>query len=335
MQIIKNLNEIDRIEKKTAVALGNFDGIHLGHKAILEDAVACAKENNLLAACYTFANHPLNYFLEKSGRRNECIKLICTEEEKLAMLEEMGFDIVINAPFNEEIMHMRAHDFIVGLLKEKFNASIVCCGFNYSFGVKAEGNVDMLRKEGSELGIEVRVHDAVSDGDTVISSTEIRKLISKGDMETLEFYLGRPYSISGTVNHGMRIGRTIGFPTMNLATPIYMALPPNGVYFTEANISGEKYPSITNIGMKPTVGGDKKSIETFIFGFDEDVYGKDVKIDFLKFERPETKFENIDDLKKQIDKDCKLAFDYHERRKNDFCKEKPRKNLIFYLLKNR
>lgn len=311
MQVIKSLEDI-RIPDKTVVALGNFDGIHMGHRTILESAVEYARKNDVLAVCYTFSNHPVNFFMEKAGKPEKCVKLICTEKNKLKMLEELGFDVVVNVPFDEKIMSMRAIDYIHVILKEKLNAVAVCCGFNYSFGVKAEGKVDLLIEEGEKLGIEVLVHDAVEIEGKVVSSTSVRKLIAEGDMELLTKYLGRPYALSGTVSHGLALGREIGFPTMNITAPLTMALPPNGVYFTNAVVGGKSFKAITNIGVKPTVDDTKvKSIETNIFDFNDDIYDEKVIIEFLKWERPEVKFDNIEALTAQISRDVQLAMEYH------------------------
>ncbi len=311
MQIIKSLENI-QIKDKTVVALGNFDGVHTGHKLILEGAVEHARRNGYKALCYTFSNHPLNFFMEKSGHPEKCVKLICTEEEKLAMLEKLGFDIVVNVTFNEDIMSMRAMDFIHGVLFDKLNAAAVCCGFNYSFGVKAEGKIDLLKSECDKHGVEVLIKEAVQIDGVVISSTEIRRLIAEGNMELLTKYFGRPYTLSGTISHGLSLGRKIGFPTMNITAPLTMALPPNGVYYTNAIVEGKSYPAITNIGVKPTVDDTKvKSIETNIFNFHEDIYDKDAIVEFLFWERPEYKFNSIEELQAQIAKDVELAKKYH------------------------
>ena len=313
MQVINSLDEI-RIVNRTAVALGNFDGVHIGHRAILQSAVDCAKAAGLSSVCYTFSNHPANYFLEKAGRYDECVKLICTDEEKLRMLDEIGFDTVINLPFDESICKMKAADFIHKTLADQINAAEVFCGFNYNFGDRAEGNVELLQNECRNLDINVNVLDAVCVNGVVVSSTEVRRLIAEGDMETLSLFLGRNYSLGGNVSHGSKVGRKIGFPTVNVTAPLSMALPPNGVYFTDASVDNIKYHAITNIGVKPTVGGKVKSIETNMFDFDGDLYGKDVNVEFLKWERPEKDFGSIEMLQKQIEIDCAKAREYHEKR---------------------
>lgn len=235
MQIYEKHDDI-RIERASVVALGNFDGVHIGHRVILEDAIRIAKETGALAVCYTFSNHPVNFFRRRAGRENECIKLICTEEEKLKLLADLGFDVVINVPFDEETMSMRAETFVRDILAGSCHASCVCCGFNYTFGAKAEGNVEVLEALAAELSMRVSVHGAVEIGGVIASSTEIRRLIAIGDMERVNLFLGREYTIHGRVCHGAKLGTEIGFPTMNFDAPTYMALPPNGVYFTRALI---------------------------------------------------------------------------------------------------
>lgn len=295
----------------SVVALGNFDGIHIGHRKILEDAVRIAKERGCFAVCYTFSNHPDNFFLKRAGKEDKCIKLICTEEDKLEMLEKLGFDYVANIPFDEETMSMRAKSFIHDILKDKLKATCVCCGFNYSFGVRAEGNTGLLRDECSSLGIDVNIHNAVMIGDTVVSSTEIRGQISRGEMDLCKIFLGRAYALKGKISHGERLGTKIGFPTMNFDAPTTMALPPNGVYFTRAIIDGIPYPAITNIGIKPTVGGKYKTIETNVFEYNQDTYGKEVTVEFLKFCRPEVRFSSVGELRKTIAENVQSAIDYH------------------------
>ncbi|MDD5823829.1 MAG: bifunctional riboflavin kinase/FAD synthetase [Firmicutes bacterium] len=310
MQVITSLENI-RIDERTVVALGNFDGVHIGHRTILEGAVSAARRMGIAAACYTFSNHPVNYFWKKSGKEGEGVKLICTEEDKLALLEELGFDYVINVEFNDYIANMSPRAFVEDILSEKLNADMVCCGFNYTFGARAEGNVDFLKQKGDELAIEVSVHDAVElDGETV-SSTLIRKLIAAGDMEKVNRCLGRAYTLSGTVVHGNHIGNRIGFPTMNISAPLSIALPPNGVYFTRAYLDGKCYSAISNLGVKPTIGEHLKSIETFLFDYEGDAYGSDIRVEFLVWERPECKFESVEALRERIALDCKMAEEYH------------------------
>ncbi|MBQ0018034.1 MAG: bifunctional riboflavin kinase/FAD synthetase [Clostridiales bacterium] len=308
MQIINSLNDI-KTEERTAIALGNFDGIHVGHRAILEDAIRIAAERGLKSVCYTFSNHPFNYIMNRDENDPDGIKLICTEEQKIRMLEEMGFDILVNVPFDGQMMTMRAMDFIEDVLVNGLNAAAVCVGFNYSFGARAEGKSEMLIREGLKHDIDVRVHDAVAVDGKVVSSTLIRKTIAEGDMEKVALYLGRDYAFEGIVQTGRRIGSTIGFPTANLPAPVNRALPCDGVYFGRIELRGESRRCIINMGCNPTVSdGSIKTIETHIFDYDGgDCYGEKIAVYFEHFHRPEMQFADKEELHRQIASDCEEA----------------------------
>lgn len=308
MQIINSLDDI-KIEERTAIALGNFDGIHLGHRVILEDAIRVAAERGLKSVCYTFSNHPFNFIMNRDENDPDGIKLICTEEQKIGMLEEMGFDILVNVPFDEEMMIMKAISFIEDVLVRRLKAATVCVGFNYSFGARAEGKPEMLIKEGLKHDIDVRVHDAVAVDGKIVSSTLIRRTIAEGDMETVALYLGRDYAFEGIVQTGRRIGSTIGFPTANLPAPVNRALPCDGVYFGHIDIRGESHRCIINMGCNPTVSdGRIKTIETHIFDYDGgDCYGEKIAVYFEHFHRPEMQFADKKALHRQIEADCTAA----------------------------
>ena len=320
MQIFNSLDEI-RLTAKTAVALGNFDGLHVGHRAIMSDAVKAAAEQGMKSLCFTFSNHPFNYILQRSEDDPDAVKLICTEDEKIDLVEGMGFDILVNIPFDDTIMKMRAHAFFNDIILDKLNAGYISVGFNYTYGARAEGKPEDLIRECREAGIGVHIHDAVTVGGRVVSSTLIREMISTGNMERTAMYLGRPYAFSGTVKHGRHIGTTGGFPTINIPAPARQMLPPNGVYFSRIVLDGIEYKSISNIGVNPTVTQDsdqaelvvkpQKNIETFIFDFDRDVYGSDVTVYFDHFSRGERKFRSREELFDQISRDCDQALAYH------------------------
>ena len=214
-------------------------------------------------------------------------------------------------------MTMTPEAFITDILKEKLHAEYVVCGFNYRFGHKAAGDPQLLKEFGAGLGINTVVHDEVKlDGETV-SSTAVRKMIEDGDMEKAARFLGRPYSVSGKVVGGRKIGRKIGFPTVNLPVPMQLVTPPNGVYFTMVYCNGREYPGVTDIGVKPTVrkGGTKKFVETHILDFDGKLYGNEIRVDFLKMRRPEVKFSDIEALKRQIKEDRNAAAEFHKNGK--------------------
>lgn len=305
-----------KIEEKTAVALGNFDGIHIGHREIMKAALDAAKQQGMRSLCFTFSNHPFNFILQRDDSDPDAVKLICTEEEKIGLIEEMGFDILVNVPFDETVMKMRAHEFFEGIVISKLNAGFVSVGFNYTYGARAEGKPDMLREECEKAGIGVSIRDAVTVDGHVVSSTLIREMISTGNMEMTAKLLGRPYSFAGTVSHGKRLGTRMGIPTINIPASKRQMLPPNGVYFSRIKIGGKVYNSVSNLGINPTVNSDSsvKTIETNIFDFDEDVYGSDITVCFDHFSRGERKFRDKEELFEQIARDCENAMKYRKKR---------------------
>lgn len=318
MQIINSLDQLN-IAEKTSVALGNFDGIHVGHREIMLNALDTAKEKGLRSLCFTFSNHPFNFILRRDDRDPDAVKLIVTEDEKIALIETMGFDILVNVPFDEHIMKMRAHDFFEGIVKGKLNAGHVSIGFNYTYGARAEGKPAMLREECGNADISISIHDAVTVEGHVVSSTFIREMIATGNMELTAEFLGRPYSFSGTVSHGKRLGSKMGIPTINIPAPDRQMLPPNGVYFSRIDIAGKTYDSVSNLGVNPTVseGSASKKIETNIFGYESPeggAYGKEVTVYFDHFSRGERKFRDKEELFEQIARDCANALEYRKKR---------------------
>ena len=303
MQIITSVSDI-RIEEKTAVALGNFDGIHIGHAEILKCALESAKEKGIKSLCFTFSNHPFNFIMHREATDPEATKLICSEEDKISMFEELGFDYLVNVPFDELMMTMHAQEFFDSILVEKLNAAIISVGFNYTYGTRAEGKSEDLMREGADNDIEVHVHDAVMYGDQVVSSTLIREAIASGDMPKAEVLLGRPYSFSGVVGHGKAVGRKEGFPTVNIVPAADRALPPRGVYAAITSVEGTEYKSIVNIGIQPTFDGTTTKIESHLFGYNGDAYDKNIIVSLKKFIRPEMKFASSEELYEQIRKDC-------------------------------
>lgn len=308
MKIFNSLEEINKIEP-TVVALGNFDGIHKGHQEIINRSVKEAAAAGLKSGVFTFSNHTSTVL-----KNVPPVKNILYADEKIRLLESLGVDYMFNIPFTEEILNMSPVDFIDKILVEKFNIKEAYCGFNYRFGFKAQGNPEVLMKEGLARGFGIHVQEAYEIDGIVVSSTYIRQLIGEGRMEECTKFMGRMYSIGGEIVKGNMLGRTIGFPTCNTVVDSTMVTPPNGVYITMCTIDGVRRPSITNVGVKPTVGSYEKNIETHIFNFDEDVYGKEIRVDFIKHTRGEKKFDGIDALKEQIAADCIQAKAYHREK---------------------
>lgn len=305
MIVINSLEEINNIPP-CSIALGNFDGVHMGHRALISQAVAKAKELGIKSAVFTFSNHPKNLFAGKT-----VVKNIIYQEEKAALIEKLGVDYLFNIEFTQDIAKMNPMKFIDDLLVDKMNIREAFCGFNYRFGYQAAGNPDVLRKRGLVKGFNVNEIGPVTiDGD-VVSSTLIRGLIRAGDVEECEKFLGRKYSVGGEVVVGNRLGRTIGFPTSNIMIDENMVTPPNGVYITKCIYNGQVYDSVTNVGVKPTIGVFKKNMETHIFDFNKELYGKHIQVVFLKMTRDEVKFHSVEELSAQIVKDCEQAKAYH------------------------
>lgn len=305
MKVYNSVKEIKDI-RETAVALGNFDGVHMGHRKLIQRAVDVAKEKGIKSAVFTFSNHPRNLI---AGRN--IVQNIITNEEKERIIEEMGVDYLFNIEFTWDICNMKPELFVEELLCGSFRMKYAICGFNYRFGSRAEGTPDLLSEMGKELGFELEMFNPVIVDGNIVSSTFIRGLIETGQVERCKKFMGERYSISGDVVVGNKIGRTIGFPTVNQIIDEGMITPSNGVYVTDCIFDGESHPSITNVGVKPTIGDYKKNVETHIFDFSGDLYGKYITVEFIKKMRDEVKFADVEELRRQIDSDCRRARKYH------------------------
>ena len=297
MIIFNSLKEIQNTDP-AVVALGNFDGIHRGHRSLIETATAQAREKGVKSAVFTFQDHPRNVLAGEIVVRN-----IIYPDVKMELLRSLGVDYVFSIPFDVYIMHQAPEDFVKEIMVGRFQAAGAVCGTNFTYGYKAGGNSEELKKAGKKYGFDVTVMPMVMDGGEIVSSTLIRQCVAEGDMERAGDLLGRCYSIRGLVIRGNQIGRTIGFPTCNISVDQTMVTPPNGVYFTRSLIGGELYESITNVGNKPTVGLYGKNIETNILNFDRDVYDEIIEVFFLKKHRDEVRFKGLEELSDQLSRD--------------------------------
>lgn len=309
MRIFNSLEEIERSNiESTAVSVGNFDGVHRGHREIIENTVKTAGIAGHKSAVFTFAQHPKNVMAGEN-----VIKKIVTTEDKIRLIEDMGVDYLFNIPFTEEIQKTSAYDFIGEILIGKFHMKELCCGFNYRFGYMGAGDLELLLEAAvkCEFGLHIIPPYRV-DGE-VVSSTLIRQCIADGNIEKCNKLLGRRYSIGGTVVVGNKLGRTIGFPTSNLTLDPVMVTPSNGVYATYCIYNKKIYPSITNVGVKPTIGEYNKNVETHIFNFDKELYGKQIRVEFIKKTRDEKKFDSVEELAAQITRDCIQVRAFHRQ----------------------
>lgn len=305
MKIFRSILELNNCEP-CVCALGNFDGIHKGHQELINTAVREAKQKGIKSAVFTFTDHPINVMSGHIVTKN-----ILSFNDKAMILENMGVDYLFTFNF-EDYRLMSPEDFAQNLLSKDLKIKHAVCGFNYSFGYKAGGNYKDLINFGQKYGFITTVIDPVQIDGLIVSSTLIRGCIEKGDFESYLSYTGRPYVIYGKVIEGEHNGRKMGFPTVNLNLDPSMALPANGVYTTRTYIDNKVYPSITNVGNKPTIGDFAKNAETHIFDFTENIYGKPLKVEFIFMQRFEKKFDDINSLAKQIEKDCVEAKNYHE-----------------------
>lgn len=300
MEIISETTEF-HIEDKTAVAIGKFDGIHLGHKKLL-DIILRQKADGLKSVVFTFDPPPEEFF---TGSQ---IPQLFTRLEKRAAFEEMEIDILIEFPLTAETAATPPEDFVRRILVKQINADFIAAGTDVSFGDKGRGDQHLLRNLSREIGYELELIDKVRIDDEEVSSTRVRNRVSDGDMPMVKRLLGYNYSVSGTVQHGRHIGHTIGVPTVNVIPPSNKLLPPYGVYSSRVYLEDRVYDGMTNIGRKPTISDKEQvGVETFIYDFNADAYGKFIKVELLRFVRPEMKFDSIDDLKAQIQSDLITA----------------------------
>ena len=286
-------------EKGSAVALGYFDGIHIGHKAVLNKALEKAEEKNLVPVVVLFDIHPRKLI---SGN---VPPVLTGEEHKREILTNMGFEI-FDFDFREG-MNYEAHEFIEKILLEKLNAKAVSCGFDYRYGKGGKGNAETMRESLSKRGIDFCAVEPVFLSDEIISSTAIRNFIEQGEIEKANAMLGEYFSYDFTVEHGDGRGRTLGVPTINQFFPQDFIVPKFGVYVSATKIDDKVYPSVTNVGIRPTVSEDSMRSETCILDFSGDLYGKRVQVQLIKYLRDEIKFPTIEALKQAIEKDIIIA----------------------------
>ncbi len=280
---------------KTAVALGFFDGVHIGHMSLI-NRIKELEVEGLKSCVYTFDKHPSEIF-------GHGVELICSFEDKIRLLETTGVSSVYVQKTDKYFLSLSPEEFVKNVLIDKLNAAHVVAGENFTFGKNKSGTADVLKKLCAEKGIECSIMPCKKIGETVVSSSETRKMIAAGNIRTANEFLGRKYGYSGVVKPGTQIGVKIGFPTANITPDERNVMPPNGVYASEAVVDGKTYKAITNIGIAPTFDKTKKLIETNILDFDSDIYNKEICIFLADMIRPEKKFASAEDLSKQIEKD--------------------------------
>lgn len=306
MKTIFGAENIKFANKTTAVGLGNFDGLHVGHMALVNTLINEARINGLESMIYTFTKHPENIL-----RKKLFTPLLTTVGKKIQLLSETALNYIFFDEFDEEFSRMRPENFVREILLDKLGAKLLVAGFDYRFGYMGQGDVNQLREFGKKYDFKVIMIPPVKIDNEIVSSTLIRRLVAKGDMESVFKYLGRHYSITGEVLDGKRIGRRIGFPTANLQPEDYLIMPHSGVYITKTLYDGVFYNSLTNIGLNPTFGDvERISAETHILNFDRDIYRSSIEVFFLAKLRNEKKFKNAGELADQIRHDIQSAREY-------------------------
>lgn len=290
MQKFSELNQ----KQNLAIALGYFDGVHIGHRAVIKSAVDFAKKNNTKSAVITFSDHPYCYF------KGVCPKYILTREEREKRIASLGIDYLYELNF-EDFALLTAKEYLNNILINHFHPISISTGWNHNFGKNKSGNVNFLEEQAKNYNYKYFKIPPQKINNEIISSTKIRKLLSEGNIEKANHMLGQNFSIEGEIVKGNQIGRTIGFRTANLVYPPELIELPYGVYAVDTTYG----KGIANFGIRPTINGSHTSLEAHILNFEKDIYGKIINVNFNKMIRTEKKFPSLDALKKQINLDIK------------------------------
>lgn len=299
MKIIENTTEF-YLERPSAVALGKFDGIHLGHKKLLYRVLE-QKKKGLQAVVFTFDTSAAFFF---GGDEKE----LSTREEKRAVFAQMGIDVLIEFPLNPETAATDPMTFVSRYLAEQMGTAYLCAGPDISFGKGGEGNYALLAAHAKTCGYQVELIDKVRVDGKEVSSTRVREAVRAGEMEAVARMLGTPYGVSGRVVHGRALGRKLGMPTANLLPDAGKLLPPNGVYYSRILLDGGTYRGITNVGCKPTVSNERvMGVETYLYDFEGEIYDRDITVELLGFRRKERTFDSVEALRRQIEEDVEAG----------------------------
>ncbi len=288
------------------IALGCFDGVHLGHVAVISEALRVANENALPLSVWSFREPPKNFFVK------EKVPVLTTPEEKAELIKDLGCTNLFCIPFDESIAGMSAEDFFA-LLCDKLGARHIVCGFNFTFGAHGSGNTELLASLCQERGVGLSVLPPATQDGEPISSSRIRAYLLEGNTAKAASLLGRPYTIESTVEQGKHLARGYGFPTANQAFPDGKAVPRYGVYVISGCVDGKSYRGIANVGIRPTVKSSLLCCESHLFDFSGDLYGKTLTVEFLDFLRPEQAFDSVEALFVQIKKDIEKAKAYNKK----------------------
>lgn len=301
------LIELKNITRKSnsVVTVGTFDGVHKGHRALIETVVSKAKERDARSVVVTFDPHPREIINPGKGG----IKLLTTLKERCEILEDLGVDVLLVIPFDRDFSLLTSEEFVRDIIYKKIGVSEFVIGYDHHFGRDRKGTIDTIKKLGSELEFDSYVVSKQEMGDVTISSTVIRRtLAEEGNVKRAAEYLNRNYLLNGIVTHGDERGRTIGYPTANLKPEHEnKVIPKNGVYAVKVRVEGEWFGGMMNIGFRPTFDDSVRTVEVNIFDFDREIYGDTIQVRFVDFIREEQKFNGIEELKSQLDADKKKS----------------------------
>jgi len=303
METLRSTSELSRLPGPLFLAIGVFDGVHLGHQAVISTSAEHARAANGTPVVVTFDPHP-----EKILRPQAAPHLLTATPHKIALIRELGVAHLLIITFDKKFSATEPEDFVRQLVKHSNPLREICVGHQWSFGKNRRGNLELLNKLGTEFDFNVIGIPPVTVNGEVVSSTTIRQAMEVGDLRKAAAMLGREYTVLGTVVRGDDLGKKIGFPTANLSAHNEQ-FPPNGVYFAEAKLDGVAYPGVVNLGYRPTVSSSKteRILEIHLLDFDRDIYGKGLELRFIRYLRPEKKFENVDALVHQIERDVQQA----------------------------
>ena len=301
MEIIANTLDFE-LHIPTAVAIGKFDGLHIGHRRLLEEILA-KKQQGMAACVFTFDPSPGAFFGLTDGRE------LTTREEKRALLQELGVDILVEFPLNERTAATPPREFIREILVRRMYTAWVAAGEDVSFGRGGAGNAQLLKELSQEGGYGVTVIEKIRLEGREVSSTGVRSCVEAGRMPQAERLLGMPYTFLGRVERGRALGRELGMPTVNLVPPPSKLLPPRGVYRSRVMLGGRSYRAVSNVGCRPTVVEDSGAVvESYLYEFDREAYGEEAAVGLLEFLRPERRFENLEALRAQLERDKAAAW---------------------------
>ena len=303
MEIIGSIEELERLHGPLFLAIGVFDGVHRGHQAVISTSTSHARSGDGTPLVVTFDPHPV-----KVLRPNDAPHLLTATQHKIALIRDLGVDHLLVINFDKKFAATPPDKFVEQLVAHSKPLREICVGHEWSFGKDRRGNLDLLKELGAQFHFHVVGIPPVKVNSAVVSSTAVRQAVEKGDFATAAVMLGREYTILGTVKAGEKLGKKLGYPTANLSAHSEQ-FPPNGVYLAEAWIQGVLYHGVVNLGYRPTVsdGRSERVLEIYLLDFNRDIYGENVEVRFVRYLRPERKFDNLEALVRQIDADVQQA----------------------------